>query len=736
MAKPLQVEAREGAPTLQTISREGDPRSAVSLAVHARTSREALGLLGLVRARLTQRPPSFVTINSHGFTLTELVQDAVGATAFFRAVQAALTTPVRANDAAIANVERRFQKERSRPQSASPVDACLSRLGSDTPDWSSLGADELEGVRSSLGASHIGLAALGHPKVLQAARQAQEWGWPTGDALEPEAELATSWVVRDAPGRVLRVALQTPRIPAALGAARAFESPEHALRARLEPLSGSFRYQSAEVTLTPQSACLGVTLVQQEGAGRASPETLARIVSATQEELSLALDLTASGEDLALSILSPSNPVDAVTLAAWTATSAPLRSGEIWLGEANLPQSDGLAPADLEKALSKLSSLPRAAISVERRIERGQPESWVLLASPCGVGAEPGTEAGFRAATLEAIALEFSGKDGVALEPWYGEAGTGLMAHTARLRAESPRNHALRLTRRLAMALYGPELDGREVARARAQLIRAVGDDPARELALSVLGGEHPSLLDARGSAEALGRFSTLDAQRIRAELAAEPLRAAFLDNSEVDQSAAVREGLDSWFASTRAEPSPCSVAQVTPAKPGIWHLESVSEPLAPGRYVAIPSPGSPEAGLAIEFLLGRSGGFLERALIGAPFAANFDVAYLGGERVGGFVIRLNGEPAALDPALQQVRAVLDDLSVRGIPATEVALASAAFERGELERAENPRNRVIDSWLKRGPKSPKSALSSEKLSPHIAALRGAAHRVITLDVKP
>ena len=82
--------------------------------------------------------------------------------------------------------------------------------------------------------------------------------------------------------------------------------------------------------------------------------------------------------------------------------------------------------------------------SVLSRIEAGQGEIWMLLASPCGTTVEDSTDAGWRGLAMRTAAMVDVGD--VVLEPWVTPDGIGLLAHGARSGpAETPVAHATRV---------------------------------------------------------------------------------------------------------------------------------------------------------------------------------------------------------------------------------------------------------------------------------------------------
>jgi hypothetical protein len=93
--------------------------------------------------------------------------------------------------------------------------------------------------------------------------------------------------------------------------------------------------------------------------------------------------------------------------------------------------------------------------------------------------------------------------------------------------------------------------------------------------------------------------------------------------------------------------------------------------------------------------------------------------------------VRVTGETASLDPALNRVRAELDALATRGVSSAEKALVTERYRVGRFERSQTPRGRVARLW--RGETA--EEFRPEMLSPHLKSLQGSAHRIIEVNVK-
>lgn len=428
-----------------------------------------------------------------------------------------------------------------------------------------------------------------------------------------------------------------------------------------------------------------------------------------------------------MTLLSPESAADALTLSAWTGPPSLAVAGETFISEVVLGERDGIEKRSIEKALeAQKDSRLGGRLDLVRRDEAGQGESWLLAASPCGTAPESLQESGFRNLTVRSLALDFDGIDDVAIEPWATPSAVGLLGHAPRRAGESARHHAMRISRAIGRALGGDALDGREVATARASLIAEVGDHPGPKLVLEVMSDARPSRLDPRGNSESLSTASSIDVERVRAELASEPLRVAFLDSSGSDQSPAIREALGLWLDRPAESKTRCPTPEIKFAKPGVWTLVSPSSEVTPRTYIAAPSSGSLEAGRALVFLAERDGGFFARGLLEPGLALTVSSQYRGTDDGGAFLFELGAERDQLDKAESQLRAILNRIAERGITSAELSLLREEQSRRDRELARLPRGRIVDLWTGRK----KTALTKELLETHLRRWAATEHRIV------
>ncbi|MBX3228294.1 MAG: hypothetical protein KF837_13325, partial [Labilithrix sp.] len=93
--------------------------------------------------------------------------------------------------------------------------------------------------------------------------------------------------------------------------------------------------------------------------------------------------------------------------------------------------------------------------------------------------------------------------------------------------------------------------------------------------------------------------------------------------------------------------------------------------------------------------------GVLARALglsATAPLAASGSARVLGWPRAPALVVRVVAPQAALDNAVMQVRALIDQLHRAGLAQPEYERAVVARQRAVVAQALDPRARVVATW--------------------------------------
>lgn len=724
-AARIQIVSDPERPTLKLVHRAGDPEGGLALAVFTEGgTRSTVALLALLHARLASQENLSVRAFSTGLVVAALTPSPSAASEAMKRFAGALEAPLAKAERIELLADNLLAKL---PKLESKVDGCLGVLGGDEPSRQPYTPRELERIRGEHAVSmRVGWGALGPPELLSAVQKThQEQTWPKGSMVPAPSFESDQVKQTTGPQRQIRLAIATPRVDEALVALEELEDREHPLRAHLAAEAGRFGLAMSRITVQPFGACLALTLDQEPGARTPKAEDLAALIRVTRKELGFALDIAAPKRGSATTLLTPETALDALALAAWTAPPSPGLVGESSSAEVILGSTDGLSVSAIAKELARLEKRELGEhLEIRRKDEAGQGESWLLIASPCGTAPESLRETGFRELTVRSLALDFDGVDDVTVEPWATPSAVGLLAHAPRRYGESSRHHAMRIARTLGRALGGDALDGREVAAARARLLSEVGEAPGPKLALEVMSGGKPSLFEPRGNSEALSNASSADVERVRAELASEPLRVAFLDNSGEDQAPAVREALGIWLDRGANEKARCPSPAPAAAKPGVWTLVSPSEGVVPRTYIGVPTSGAIEAGRGLVFLLEREGGFLTRGLLEPGLALTAAPRFLGSEGGGLFLFELGAERDRLEDAEKQLRAILHRLSERGLTSAELELVQKEQVRRDQELRRGPRGRVVE--LLSGPGRP---LSREQIEAHLRRFRAAEHRI-------
>lgn len=728
----------------------------------------ALGTLLDGRLRASGFGPT-LRIHRGGVILAEHVGTVEQVSRTLAAFERALTAPVGADEAKsllLATRQKLARLAELNPQ-ASEVGACLSRLGSEgrvaLSSHGALDAPWLEAVRAEAAtARHASFAALGEPALLDAAQRAHTSTWPPGDPLADDWPSHRSVVASESALPSLRVARRIPSQTAALAARRALVAHAEETRARVFAIDDRLGMTEPELVLGPSGACLSIEVEAGAGGAGLGAETAATVALALGAEMSWAENTSPLDDESALALLAPERAIDAVALAAWAGLSAVGPQVDRELVEYRAPSASarsGFAEL-LERTERKFDG---ANVPLSFRFEGGQAESWLLVASPCGTHQEPSDEAGLLAVTARALALETTGHDGVAVEPWVSVDGIGLVLHAPPRRGESPPLHAARLARAAGLALHGGALDGRTVATARGRTLTLLGDDPGRDTLLSALSGGRPSRLSASGLPRSVAMLSTADVERARIGLASGVLRAAYIASQAASEEGAARSALSSWLAPARPNKEPsCTEPTDAPAPPGVWTLEPASAEIAAATYIGVPWSAGRAEGAAAAWLLGEDGGPLRSALGAPELLSSVTARYFGGSDAGALVVELRAAAAPLEPdtatpaanqsaaeaprkvpvgalparpdaappnAEPQLRAALDVIAGKGVDPELAARALDEAARASEFSATTARGRLVQSWHGGGA----ATLTASGLNGALSALRASEHRIVRVE---
>jgi hypothetical protein len=394
--------------------------------------------------------------------------------------------------------------------------------------------------------------------------------------------------------------------------------------------------------------------------------------------------------------------------------------GSIALG---VPLRRGAAPtaeSTLEPARDVLASaVQRATLSWQKpvaegrsRVEPGQGETWVLVASPCGTESETDADAGLTALFTVATAEMAKSSPEARVEPWIVPDGAGLLVHGPALPGETGAAQARRLADVVARSFASDPIALPAVARARAELLRldARSDGPALGVVASAAAPGHASWFIATGREDTLGRSADAAVLARAQALRAGPLRVAVLANVDAAQGDAALRAADRWIDRRASEARTCRPATAAALpRPGTYAIDSrLGAP--PEAYLAFPfAAGDDKARAAASIVaaaLDGEGGLLEKAFgitaanaaTGNGLARSWSARVIGWPRAPALVVRIVSTQAALDDAVMQARALVDRVKKSGLAAADHDRATAAAAREAIAIALDPRARVVATW--------------------------------------
>jgi hypothetical protein len=675
-----------GRPRVAAIERGGDPATAVG--VYAITEgmdgsdAPAVALGALLEARLTALAPRIV-VTPGVVRVGLLVADPDAARDATARIAAALRAPYVGAPGERAAVERKLAVLATLPPARDGLALCERRLrAAGRP----IGVAEVEAFRAAIvDRARVALGATGTSataeRVADALRAADAWGAGAAPPVPPLSNLVVDDATGPIPAGRARVTV------AAWGAgdrasarARGVADPAVPLPGRLTSADATLVFGGASVARLGERACTSVTV-------EAAPAAVPNVIALARRELALA------ETDAVPAPIAEADPRDAAELAAGglLAVGAPPAGGAIGahvtLGGDRQAKTPPELPTLERDVAAASAALERPALDVTTALEPGQPESVVLVASPCGTTGESEDDAGLGALAVTAATLEPEGD--VALEPFVAADGIGVLARGARRPGETTTELGRRVASALGRRLFVTPLpDSLAVARARAT---ATTSDALAHLARTLVP-KHPALVVPSGTADALLHASDGGAKARLEGLRRGPLRAAALVAGDADAARALATTLDRWVPRTFAGAPPACVDPGTPpaAKAGSW----VKEGAPPEAWLAWPVGAADlPAARALARWLDRTA--LPRALDGLVRETSARV--LGSARASFLVLHVATADGALDRAVAQARVLMDRAS-HGLSEADARAAIASFVTSERDAALDPRHRVVTLW--------------------------------------
>jgi hypothetical protein len=756
----IEVKRAEGRPSVALVVREGDPRGAVAaVVVTAAGSYASTGLAALLEARLQRL--GFAQLASRAdrdsCRIRVLLDGKERTSELVSAFQKALAQPIVSGTPEMGLVARRIAALKRHPFEApivSSIARCTGELGALAGEpaidpASPEGVSKLDAVRAAAyGATRVAFGAAGNASFTASVTDAVRGtdAWPKGampDSAWPPDDSAAAYAAAGVLGGTARVtlALSTRQAETSVAAASVVGASEGALTARLRALAVPFRVLESSATARLRGGCVAVTMETARSAPSSVLEEAAALAAkiARQEiERARSVALPGVSRDRAAPFLgyegakavrAASDPRDAAELAAIWSLTTPASSEDketlaaaLALSPPNLDPHD--ANADLaahaqsstQRFTSALSQLEKAwntpVLERRDRVERGQGELWVLVASPCGTAAEGEADSGLSAlAVTAAIAARGRETRGVTLEPWIAPDGVGVMAHAQRSTGESTASLTARVADEAARTIVGAPFPSGPFLSARVALLDRIGDGISPDgRALDALAGAvapgHPSWVAPLGSWDELAKVGVESASMRWSALTSGPLRLAVVANDDAQQADVVARTLDRWLVRRTDQPRACPPFDAASSPRSGTQEVTLSVPPPPSAPLVqalvgfgVPPQGSSESGLAELTLAGLSGadGWLNKALGSAP-GATAQARLIGGTRAAALVVDVRAPDTQLDAAVAQVRGLFQRLRQGAFSQADVDRSLALRDKWDLEASLDPRRRVVDLW--------------------------------------
>jgi hypothetical protein len=472
--------------------------------------------------------------------------------------------------------------------------------------------------------------------------------------------------------------------------------------------------------------------------GTNAPVHIATAAALARQEMAVEIGDTVAPADLGRALVTrASDPRDAAERAAWWALAG-RKSGaaddelRVTLAVGIAPARDASEPTPPARASAIRGEIDRATfawrapvVESRTRVEQGQGEAWILLASLCGVLAEATHDAGLGAAVATAAAAQAAdGAGDAGVEAFVAADGLGVLVHGAARKGESPRALVRRLADVAARAFAADPLDPDRLAQARTELLARSARPFAR--ALGTLAGAiapgHPSWLQPMGTRDGLASASDAAMAMRVASIRAGPLRVAVLGNADAVQADAAVRAVDRWVARRPGESRACSPVPVLATPRAGTYAVDLSAGAPSEALIAIPLPPGDDASLSAATWLAATldgpGGLLAHAQgdIGGRggdtnaglMALSWDAAVVGAPRSPALVVRATTPDASLDTAVAQGRALLDRLRQGALREEDRARASASIAQSRLTASLDPRSRIVALWRGELPSAPPS----------------------------
>lgn len=778
------VRIAKGRPPVVLVVREGDPSGALAVAVTTSglegsddDPEVAVALAGVVSSRLAARglAPSVVPSWS-GFRAALLVASPEHATSATNALRESLSAPI--DDRDLAAAKQKLEALGARPlrdaalarwaRCVGSPHARPSRAGKSGHDLTTARLEQWRADAHGLGRVAIAVAAPSVTAESVASAIARGPAWSVGKAAPAMPATAPAGAIESAvyeaaepaAATFVHATLDVGTGSDAVTTAEALGDPHGPLASRLRALDLPFRLREVTATAGPRGGCVGMVLEAASSSSTSGAELAARVADAValvHVEAQVHLAEGGTGLDGRSLARRAGDARQAAERAAWwgiadawvtSATSAGSMSASVTLGvplrRGGRPSAEGGERALDPSKEALAGALQRATLSWRKpvaegrvRVEPGQGETWVLVASPCGTEAETDADAGLTALFTVAAAELATSSPSARVEPWIVPDGAGLLVHGPALEGETAAAHARRLADVVARSFAADTVALPALSRARAGLLRRseLGDGAALAVVASAVAPGHASWFVASGRADTLARSADAAVLARAQAVRAGPLRVAVLANVDAAQGDAALRAADRWIDRRLGDARGCRPATTAaPPRPGTYAVDA-RPGSAPEAYLAFPfAPGDDSARASAAIVaaaLDGQGGLLETALATPGMAVSWSARVVGWPRAPALVVRIVSTEAGLDGAVLQARALLDRLEKGALRPADLERAYSVASREAVAAALDPRARVVATW--RGEPIPTAAQPLPGGRKGLADVRAFAAKVLAED---
>ncbi len=724
-------------PHLALITRSGDPRPALGLAVRSSGGSTTAtianaALVALLQARLEARGlETFAASDGASFRLAIELEHSGELERVVQDLARAMATPVAASDNLARVTQALVPLSAARvPAAVHAVAACDGRraLGprEALPDLTTkLGTAELERWRATtMVANAVAVGVVGPEPVMRAALlQLEGTEFELGSAGPPAPTMMESHSVA-AEGAMpegtarLELGWRVGDPSRAASAVDALGRAPWAMRTKLAGLEVPFRVVSLDATALGDGGCVRVTAEPASNAPRPAArlvESAALAAAVVSSEVELELAAPADASIVPALVARSSDARQGALLAAWWAlagASEPSRprafTSALLVGAGGrdaAPSDEAALTRDYGAAVPRALTLRSQALETRASVEAGQGRFWILAGNRCALATESEWERG-RATMAMLSAVELGHVGDVALEAWIDPSGIGVFAHADAIVGDADGTLvAQRVARAAAAALHGAYLDEAALARAR---VRLADTFDAHSLASAVLLSEHlvpnhPSWIVPLGAAADTFTLSHADAQRSLRSVARGPLRIAVLANRTGAQADVATREFSRWQNPTDVGSRGCDgSAAPEPPEGGTYHRRA-SGPESRILVGARMEPTHAEVPQLLAAALNGTDGLLASALGGVALSAN--AAALGGDRAPALVIDVSVPAERQGDARAAITELLARLRRDGLDAGTLTRAHEKLAHDELVSRRDPRTRLI-ALFRGAPTSP------------------------------